>query len=250
MLTTLLLLIFGVIFIGCYTTVTTETPIEIYSGPQTVEGIMEAFDERYNFIVAKSKWSTTSETINTGKRHLEFSLADVDAKYPRDEWLQMGINKGIMIDNFKAYNAYLNIRADLILEEFHTTDDWATVREAHIDTHFKKTIKDQREHKLISEAKQADSAVKDWIIIGENALPKIVGRIYIQQTESQIQVWHMTTSTKTPNNGEVISTKSLELTEEQKMELVNSGAEPEGWEVVYLDEKGNPIQGENRTNHK
>ena len=246
-LTTLLLLIFGVIFIGCYTTVTTETPIEIYSGPQTVEGIMEAFDERYNSLARKIKWSTTSETVHTSKRQIAFTLADIDAKYPRVEWFQRVLNKGIAIENFKDYKAYLNIRADLILDEFHTNDALKTFSEIHIDPQFEKYL---REHKLANEAKRTDPAMKDWIIIGEKAHPKIPGRIYLQQTGSQTHVWHMTTSTKTPKNGEVISTKSPELTEDQKMELVDSGVEPDGWEVVYLDEKGNPIHRENGTNHK
>ena len=234
-LTTLLLLI----SVGCHTPLTFEAPVEQSTDLQTVEGLMTAFDDRYNSL--NSKWETTSETIYTGKRHLKFTLAYMDAKYPRDAWLQMGINKGITIDNFKAYHAYLDIRADLILEEFHARDDWDTVREAHIDTHIKNIIKDQGDHKLISEAKRAESSVKDWMIIGENALPEVPGRIYVQQTESQIRLWHTTISTKTQKNGAVILTKSLELTKDQEMELVSSGVEPEGWEVVYLDEKGNPI---------
>lgn len=228
--------------VGCHTPLTSEAPVEQYTGLQTVEGLMKTFDDRYNSLA--TKWETTSKTIHTGERHLAFTLADMDAKYPRDAWLQMGINKGITIDNFKAYNAYLNIRADLVLEEFHARDDWDTVREAHIDIHIKNIIKDQRERKLISEGKRAELSVKDWMIIGENALPEIPGRIYVQQTESQIRLSYTTVSTKTPKNGAVILTKSLELTEEQKMELVSSGVEPEGWEVVYLDEKGNPIRSD------
>ena len=49
------------------------------------------------------------------------------------------------------------MRADLILEEFHTNNELKTLREIHIDSQFEKHL---REHKLASEAKQADSAMK------------------------------------------------------------------------------------------
>ena len=99
---TLLLLISGVISIGCSTTVTTEAPVEIYSGPQTVKGIMKVFDERYNSLARKIKWTEASETVGTPKRHIAFTLADIDAKYPRDEWLQRVLNKGIAIEKFQG----------------------------------------------------------------------------------------------------------------------------------------------------
>ncbi len=237
-LTTLLLLIFGVISIGCYTTLTPEASTEKYTGPQTVKGIMEAFDEKYNSLAAHTKWSASSETVHIPKRQIAFTMADIDAKYPRDAWLQKVLIKGIAIDNFKDYKAYLNMRADLILEEFNTNDDLKTLTEIHVDSQFEKHLNEQI---LITKAKQTNPTVEDWIIIGENAFPKIPGRIYLQQTESQSLVWHTTTSTKTSKNGEVTLVKCAELTEDQQSELVNNGVEPEGWEVVYLDAKGNPI---------
>ena len=238
-LTTLLLLIFGIAIVGCSTTVNPEmrrtldleSSVEKYTGPQTVEALMEAFDARYSSRAVNTKWATTSETPYDKKRHLEFTLVDIDAKYPREKWLQMVLNKGITIENFEAYNEHLNVRSDLILKEFHTKDDWETVKAAYIVTLIQKY-----------QDKQANPAVESWVVLGENRLPVIPGRMYVQKTESGARIWHTTRSTSKSWAGKIdihSSVKGPELSEKQKSDLLNNGVEPVGWEVVYLDEKGN-----------
>lgn len=240
----LLLLIFATFFVGCQAISNLEirrelgfeTPIEKYTGPQTVEGLMEAFDARYSS--QATEWATTSGTPSGKKRHLAFKLADIDAEYPREEWLQTLLNKGITIENFKDYSGYLNLRADMVLKEFDTQndwerEDWETIKVSYIDTQI-------REYQLISKAKQTNPEVKNWFVISKKALPNIPGRIYVQETESTTHIWHSRFST-TSETGEILSAKGPELSEEQKLDLLNTGVEPAGWEVVYLDEKGNPI---------
>lgn len=245
-LTLLLLLVFGITLAGCGTILDTkmrrgsdiETPTEQYIGPQTVEAVMTAFDERYTARASNAKWAAAKTTSDEKKHHIEFALADMDAKYPREEWLQMLLNKGITIENFKNYDGYFNIRSALILKEFYSEDDWETVKVGYIDSEIQKY---QRKHQLTTEAKQAIPDVKDWIVIGENALPNIPGRIYLQKTESGYQ-FHRTSATIRSENGEIISAKGPKLSKQQESDLVHKGVEPEGWEVVYLDEKGNPIR--------
>lgn len=237
-LTMPLLLIFGITIIGCRAIVApemrraldSESSIEKYTGHQTVEALMEAFDRRYSSRTANTKWSTTSETSFGEKRHLEFTLVDMDAKYPRKKWLQMLLNKGITIEDFETYNEYLNARSNLILKEFHTKDDWETVKVKYINTQIQKY-----------QDKQTNSAVEDWVVLGENRLPVIPGRMYVQKTESGARIWHTTRSTSKSWDGktEIHSVKGTELSEKQKSDLLNNGVEPVGWEVVYLDEKGN-----------
>ena len=237
-LTTLLLLILGVAFFGCRAILDTEmrrgldseAPTEPYTGPQTVEALMEAFDARYSSRASNAKWSGAIETSYGEKRKIEFTLVDMNAKYPRDKWLKMLLNKGVTIENFKDYDGYFNIRSDLILKEFYTEDDWETVSKTHIDTEI---AKQQRKQTLVGEAKQVNPEMKDWFVIGENILPKIPGRIYLQKTESGHQTLYTKNSTTTTSeNGEVISVKSPEIFEEQMSDLLNNGVEPEGWEVV------------------
>lgn len=237
-LTTLLLLIFGIAIVGCSTIVDPEmrralgpeSSIEKYTGTQTVEALMEAFDARYSSRAVSAKWATTSETPYDGKRHLEFTQVDIDAKYPREKWLQMLLNEGITIENFEAYSEYLDIRSDLILKEFHTKDGWETVKAEYIDTLI------QKYHD-----KQVNPGVENWVVLGENRLPVIPGRMYVQKTESGARIWHTTRSTSKSWDGKINihSVKGPELSEKQKSDLLNNGVEPVGWEVVYLDEKGN-----------
>ena len=223
-----LLLILGVIFVGCYLKTELGVKTERYTGPQTVDALMEAFDARYSATAAQ--WA--SETSNGEQRYIEFTLADMDAKYPRDAWLQTLLNKGIKIKNFKAYNEYLNIRADLILEEFYTGTNWKTVKASYIDTQI------QNQQRIV-EAKYVNPEVEDWIVVDENAVPNIPGIIYVQKTESRATIWHTASATKS-ENGEILAVKGGELSEKQKLDLLNTGVVPKGWEVVYLDEDGNP----------
>ena len=73
---------------------------------------------------------------------------------------------------------------------------------------------------------------ENWIVINENALPNIPGRIYVLKTESRAEIWHTNAITPSENG---------ELSERQKLNLLNTGAVPKGWEVVYVDEEGSPI---------
>ena len=231
----LFLLILGVIFVGCYLKLDSKVKTEQYTGPQTVEALMKTFDARYS----SHERTTTSEILHGEKRHIAFTLADIDPKYPRDAWLQMLLNRGITIQNFKTYSEYLNIRSDVILEEFYTENDWEIVKASYIDTLLQAY---QHEHQLITEANQANPEMEEWVVIGENALPQVPGRIYVQKTESRANIWHTTRATTKLENGEHISVKGPEPSEKQKLHLLNTGAQPAGWAVVYVDEDGNPIR--------
>ena len=224
--------ILGIIFVGCYLKLDSKTKKEQYTGPQTVEALMEAFDARYS----SQKWTTAAEVFHGEKRHIEFTSADVNTKYPREEWLQILLNKGIRIENFKTYSEYLNGRSDLILEEFYTENDWETVKASYIDTLIQEY---QHAHQSIREANQANSGVENWFMVGENALPQIPGRIYVLKTESTAQIWHTHSETKS-ETGEILSVKGAEVSERQRLHLLNTGVSPAGWDVVYVDENGNP----------
>ena len=242
-LTTLFLLISGITYVGCSTVLNPEemterqTKPQKYTGPQTVEDLTAAFDVRYNSQAGKTQWATASETPSGEKRHLEFTLAHIDAKYPREEWLQLLLNKGITIENFKDYSGYLNLRSDMVLKEFHTQnewerEDWETIKASYIDTQIQEY-----------QDKRVNPEEENWVVLGENRLSTIPGRMYVQKTESGARIWHTTRSTSKSWDGkiEIHSVKGPELSEKQKSDLLNNGVEPVGWEVVYLDEKGNRI---------
>ena len=238
---------------------------------QTVESIMEAFDSEYTSRKTNAKPASSvkvetidkntkdprieriqqmffDETITTEEYFgsidmsspeyfafrtdgsddktlcIEYTQGDVDAKYPRDQWIQMLLNKGIRIEDYKDYKEYLDIRINLFSKEYLAGSDVDTSEQsAYID-------KEIQKYQRIQEAKRDNPDVKDWTVIGENALPSIPGRMYVCKTESGYKIESKMTSNAEPK-----------LSEEQRTDLENKGIEPEGWEVVYIDEKGNLV---------
>lgn len=231
----LLLLILGIIFVGCYLKLDSKAKTERYTGPQTVDALMEAFDDRYSSHEKKA----AAKALYDGKRYSAFALADMDARYPREEWLQLLLNSGITIESFKTYSEYLDIRADLILEEFYTGNECETVKASYIESLRQEY---QHQHQFITEANRVHPEMGEWIAIGENALPQVPGRIYVQKTESTANIWHTTRAVANSETGEVCSVKGSELSERQRLNLLNTGTVPKGWEVVYVDGNGNPIR--------
>lgn len=120
--------------------------------PQTVKALRSAYDEKYNERYAITSGSV-SYTLNDGtifEYKVPLPLSEVDAKYPRDEWLQMLANKGITIDNFEEYWTYLSKRGELVelekkpeiwssrLFSISPTDDWETYKAAYLKQMFEK----------------------------------------------------------------------------------------------------------------
>ena len=97
----------------------------------------------------------------------------------------------------------------------------------------------------LTEVNRATPEIDKWIVIGENALPQVPGRIYVQKTESTANIWHTTHAVATSETGGILSPEGSELSERQRLNLLNTGVVPRGWEVVYVDEDGNPIRKEN-----
>lgn len=120
--------------------------------PQTVKALQDAYDEKYNERYAITSGSV-GYTLNDGtffEYKVPLPLSEVDAKYPRDEWLQMLLDKGISIDNFEEYWTYLSKRDELVeLEKepeiwssglfgISPTDDWETYKAAYLKQMFEK----------------------------------------------------------------------------------------------------------------
>ena len=114
--------------------------------PQTVKALRNAYDEKYN-----EKYAITSGSVRyarDGAPVFEYKvplpMSEVDAKYPRDEWLQMLLDKRINIDNFEEYWTYLSKRDELVELEKNPevwssslfgiapTEDWETYKDAYL----------------------------------------------------------------------------------------------------------------------
>ena len=136
-----------------------------YTGPQNAQELMKALDEDYNKALSK-RLPETKMIISDGSLVIrngeileqpetttyssDLTISEIDARYPRAEWLQLLLDKGITIDNSDEYASLLSKRYLLALFEdnpdlyeagFHgipPTDDWETYKAAYI----KKVVND------------------------------------------------------------------------------------------------------------
>ena len=113
---------------------------------QTVKTLRDAYDKKYNerYAITSGSVSYKLEGKPVFKYEVPLPMSEVDAKYPRDKWLQMLLDKRITIDNFEEYWAYLSKRDELVELEKHPevwslrlfgiapTDDWETYKAAYL----------------------------------------------------------------------------------------------------------------------
>lgn len=126
--------------------------MEHYHGPQTAAGLMAAFDAAY--AAARPKVTATMSRKKKVEIRREWSEAEIDARYPRAEWLQLLLDRGITITHARDYAMYLSKRHTLALVEDNPklwksgilnlpwesgifglprTKDWNTFKAAYLD---------------------------------------------------------------------------------------------------------------------
>ncbi len=120
---------------------------EEYNGPQNAQELMKAFDTNYNSGYSKTEVRVFRKVAGkeTTDYSSEFTVSEIDTRYPRAAWLQMLLDRGITIENFHEYSRYLLKRHTLVLIEDNPnlqqrrildippTDDWETYKEAYIN---------------------------------------------------------------------------------------------------------------------
>ena len=128
-----------------------------YTGPQNAQELMKALDADYNQSLAKTTVSVsgkfTAKTTSAGKvtgpktttYSSDLTLSEIDTRYPRAEWLQLLLDKGITIDDSFEYASVLSKRYTLALFEDNPdlrqsgllgippADDSETYKAAYID---------------------------------------------------------------------------------------------------------------------
>ena len=155
----------------------------------------------------------------------------LDEKYPQSEWLEMLLEKGIVIENYNDYSGYMVARRALFRLEnqpemwnfdilgIPSTTDWETFKAAYIDRKI-------WEYQQVRAATQADPTVSGGLFMGPGQrvfLPAKSGRVYVKRT----------------GTGAIFYGESLD--EVQEFDLLHKGIEPEGYELIYIDENGNHL---------
>ena len=185
-------------------------PPEKYTGPQTVEALMAAFDENYD--------------------RPDPVLAELDEKYPRAEWLAMLLEKGVMLGDYGDYSLFMNERWNLVSFEENgqwrwggkgvpQTDDWETFKAAYID-------RKAWEFQQIYAARQADPDEFGGLFTGSDGrtyLPGRANRVYVER------------------KGSATFFHGPPLTELQQGMITLLGIHPKDYEIIYIDKNGTTL---------
>ncbi len=183
-----------------------KVPLARYTGPQTVEALMAAFDEKFDRPYLDKK---------------------VDEKYPRAEWLAILLEKGFMFGDYGDYSLFMSLRWSLIHFEENgdwvkgirgvpPTDDWETFKDAYID----RKIWEERQ---IQAAQQIDPEVFGGLFTGPDGrtyLPGRANRVYVERGRKSA-FFH-----------------GAPLTMVQECMIILFGIAPKGYEIIYIDENG------------
>ena len=207
-----LLAVIGIIAFVVYEFSTTgkvtvrRVPPERYTGPQTVEALMAAFDEKFDRPYLDKK---------------------VDQKYPRAEWLALLLDKGFIFGDYGDYSLFMSVRWTLIHFEERgqwrwgvtgvpQTADWETFKDAYID----RVIWEEQQ---IQAARQSDPEVFGGLFTGPDGrtyLPGRADRVYVERGKKSA-FFH-----------------GAPLTELQQVMITLLGIHPRDYEIIYIDENG------------
>ena len=169
-----------------------------YPGPQNVQELMNALDEDYNKSLAKTRVSVSGKFtgIKTVTYSSDLTLSEIDTRYPRAEWLQLLLDKGITINDSFAYASLLSKRYTLALLEDNPdlqqseflgippADDWETYKAAYID----KLVND---HTKIQEVERAVVQIEqDKLDIerGKKAVERAVAQIEQSKEHAKLAI--------------------------------------------------------------
>ena len=183
-----------------------------YTGPQNAQKLMKALDADYNESLAKTRVSisgkftakTTRDDKGTGSKTTTYSsdltLSEIDARYPRAEWLQMLLDKGITIEDSLEYASLLSKRYTLALLEDNPdlqqsgflgippTDDWETYKAAYIDKLVHDHTKIQKSAVQIERGKKAVERAKAQIEQNQEHAKRAIARSKVQLERAKVQL--------------------------------------------------------------
>ena len=175
---------------------------EEYSGPQTVQALMNVFDAEYNRVHLKT---TIRISADQHSQSSQFTNNEIEARYPRAEWLKILLDKGFTIQNFRIYASCLTKRHILAFLEdnpdfwktgFHgmpvfsdmpVTNDWETYKAAYIDKLVNKHLKKIRKAEQVEQAKIQTEQAKVQFERAKGLAEQAVEQAKIQTEQAKVQ---------------------------------------------------------------
>ena len=186
---------------------------KLHEGPQTVEAIMETFDAMH------------SETS---------PLAEVDRKYPRAEWVQRCLDRGVVFEDYGDYSGFLSTRHEVIDYENDPNSElkmgmkkyYGLPPDASLEEYTRAAIDGTRRDLIaMREAAEEDSTVSGGFGTPNGFIPMREGVLYVKVDEKNFEANFY---------GDPIS-------EKEEQALLFEGIAPEGLEVIYLGEDNKPL---------
>ena len=185
--------------------------LDIYEGPQEIEAIMTEFDHRYHRTFSDER------------------AAEIDAAYPKEAWIQAFLDKGGSFRDIYDYDKYMNSRA-VLMNRAKDPSVWkseiggvrpASTLEAYTDAFIEREIWIQETWKR---ALKENPDMTGIAIEGDHYLPLGPNMAYVRNDGAGgITSWGGNLSMEDHNN-------------------LRRGIEPEGMEIVYIDEDYNLME--------
>ena len=183
-----------------------------YEGPQTTEALMATYDAGYVELFPKT---------------LRY-----DEHYPREEWLQRILDKGIVIENATDYDYYMKSR-------FYLTQARENPNRWQSGLYGVSPVSslDAYEDAFIERKRWERQVYKDF----RTANPNTPGTIYFPESHPDKYLPVTGKMTYVYRNGPVTQAWGTHLTKEQHHALKYQGVHPEDIEIVYVDEDYNVL---------
>ena len=175
-----------------------------YTGPQNTQELMKALDADYNKALSK-RLPETKVIISDGNLVIrngqileqpkattyssDLTISEIDARYPRAEWLQLLLDKGVTVDNSDEYASLLAERYLLALLEDNPdlyeagyrsippTDDWETYKAAYIKKLVSKHTKIREAAKQIERSKKIVERAKAQIERNKESIARAMAQL-------------------------------------------------------------------------
>lgn len=190
-------------------------PSRRHEGPQTTEALMASFDDNYVRITPEtSQW---------------------DAHYPREEWIQMLLDRGVYFENRSDYDLYLDLRGHIIMAESDPelwnsglsgvarVDNFEDYKDAYID----RRVFQQETFKAVRQS-DPDMVSLMWPSERPDKYFAMKGDLLY------VKMNHETTSASAW--GRLVS-------EEEMRALILDGTLPENREVIFINEDYDIVSG-------
>lgn len=184
-----------------------------HKGPQSVEALMDSYYVAYM---------------------QDESRRRIDKRVPPEQWLQYLLNKGVTFHNFIEYAQYMDARIvtdrldnnpELVQEESETfgipVSDLDRIKKRYLEHHL---LFLKRKHAM---ERTVNEPVTGGIHIGDKVLPFYKNRdvVYVQRKKNMTSAKFFGSS----------------LNDVQKFNLMFRGIEPDGVEVIYIDDMGDQL---------